>query len=1134
MEKTRHFLTGDDRALLRKIVKVMKLTTFLLLVSTMMVSASLYSQGTKLTLNLAEASFQEMFQEIENQTEFRFAFSSSKLDPNQKVKVDFKNKTLEEILDKTLPAGIGYEIVDRYVVILNESEKKSPPEMQQLSRTITGRVVDTNGEPIPGVSIVLKGTTTGTISDMDGNFTLAGVTGDGTLVFSFVGMRTQEIVVGRQTSINVTLEQEIVGLEEVVAVGYGIQKRVTVTGAVSSVKAEELVKTKNENLLNIVTGKIPGVRVVQRSSEPGSFNSTFDIRGLGSPLIIIDGVPRDNISRLNPNEIESMSVLKDASAAIYGVRAANGVVLITTKKGKSGKTELNYSYNLGMQQPLGLPQPADAITQMTLMNEKTMTNFNNPFLQHSDAEFELYRSGQKQSSDWETVAIKDVAPMYQHNLSASGSNNTLNYYFNFGYLNQDGYWKSNDLNYKRYNVRANVEAQISKRLKTEMKLSGILDNKDQPFNSAETIFKSLWRQSATSPVFANNNPLYPGDAFDAANTVVITNSDLSGYRKYGNKWFQGSLALTYDIPYITGLSTRGMFSYDYNTSVNKSYRKEYSLYSYDPQNETYTPSIAQSPSAISREFYEKSATLLQLSLNYQRQFYEKHNVTALLLYEEGSIEGDNFMASRELSLPIDQLFAGNQVNQIGNMDLNGLYKFANKALVGKFNYDYASRYIAEFSFRYDGSSKFKKGAQWGFFPAVSVGWRISEEAFMRNSSTLSFINNLKFRASYGKMGDDGAAAYQFLTGYDYPSSGYLFNGNFINGIGFRGMPNYNITWYTAETANLGVDATLWKGLLGIQLDVFQRDRNGLLGNRLLTIPGTVGASMPQENLNSDRSRGYELMLTHQNKVGAVNLNLSAIFSYTNTQTRYFERAALGNSYLNWRNNNNNRNNNIWWGVESNGVYNSYSEIYSNSVNQGGGNIESLPGDYKYIDWNDDGVIDGNDDHPIGLRNVPLINYSFTTALDYKGFDVNLLFQGSAMTYVQYGDQLVTPFPWGNGNILTMFLDRWHPVDPNADRYDPTTVWVAGNRPPIGRPTGMGTAAVENASYLRLKSAEIGYTLPKPILSKIGIEATRIYLNGYNLLTFTGIKYLDPEHPSDTYGLLYPISRTFNVGISVNF
>ena len=382
------------------------------------------------------------------------------------------------------------------------------------------------------------------------------------------------------------------------------------------------------------------------------------------------------------------------------------------------------------------------------------------------------------------------------------------------------------------------------------------------------------------------------------------------------------------------------------------------------------------------------------------------------------------------------------------------------------------------------------------------------------------------------MGDDGAAAYQFLTGYDYPSSGYIFNDSYINGIGFRGMPNVNLTWYTAKTLNIGFDASLWNGLLGFQVDVFQRDRSGLLGNRLMTLPGTVGSGMPQENLNSDRTKGFELMLTHHNKIGAVNYNLSAIFSYTNTQTRYFERAELGNSYANWRYNNNNRNNNIWWGVESNGFYQSYNDIYASTVNHGGGNLETLPGDYQYSDWNGDGVIDGNDEHPIGLNNVPLVNYSFTIAADYKGFDINLLLQGSAMTYVEYPEQLSQPFVWQNGNILDMFLDRWHPLDPKADRYDPSTIWVSGDRPAIGRPIGKGTATMQNGSYLRLKSAEVGYTLPKPFLSKLGIISTRFFLNAYNLFTVTSVKYLDPEHPSDSYGYLYPISRTFNFGISV--
>ena len=1007
------------------------------------------------------------------------------------------------------------------------------PNVGQPAIVIQGKVTSSD-VPLAGVTVSVRSAAVTTTTDADGYYTLRVPFSPATLVFSFVGYQRYETVVTGSGTVDVALQVDSERLDEVVVVGYGTQRRASLTGSVASVSGSEIVTTKNENVQNMLTGKLPGVRVTQKSSEPGSFNNTFDIRGLGAPLIIIDGVPRDNITRLDPNEIESISVLKDASAAIYGVRAANGVVLVTTKQGKSGSMSIGYSVNAGFQEAIGLPVTVDAIQQMTLMNEKTMTNFVSPYMQYTDADFEPYRTGELSSADWMGAALRDFAPSAQHNLNVNGGTDKLNYFFNFGYLDQGGLWKSGDLNYERYNLRANVGTAITDRLRSELRISGITDRKRQPYAATEEVFKSLWRQSALSPVYANDNPAYPGNAYDAAHTVVMTTSDKSGYRNYASNIFQSSLSLTYDVPGVEGLSARALYSFDYSSNTDKAYRKEYALYGYDSQTEVYTPNLANSPSRVRRAFYEKKSTLLQLSLNYQRQFAEKHNVSGLLLYEEGTLIGDNFYAMRELSLPVDQLFAGNVTNQEGNMDQGDLYEFANKGLIGRVNYDFAARYLTEFSFRYDGSSKFMKGARWGFFPAASIGWRLSEEPFFKRAAALSFVNDFKLRASYGRLGDDSGANFQFVSGYDYPASGYIFNGNFINGVGFRSAPNYNLTWYTATTSNAGVDLILWDGKLGVTADIFQRDREGLLGYQVLTIPGIVGADLPQENLNSDRHRGYEISLSHRNRVNDFAYNISANIAYTYSMTRDYARSTLGNSYSNWRNNNVNRYNEIWWGVESTGVFTSYDEIYNSTVNYGNGNMEHLPGDYIYEDWNGDGVIDGNDDHPIATRNnSPRVNGGLTFAAEYRGIDMSLLLQGAAMSYVEYPEQLSTPFVWQNGNILSMFLDRWHPEDPEADRYDPNTKWVAGSRPALGRPIGTGTAVVRDASYLRVKSMEIGYSLPKQWLNKLTIAGMRVYVNAYNLLTFTGIKYLDPEHPSDSYGYLYPINRTYNVGILIN-
>lgn len=1033
------------------------------------------------------------------------------------------------------------------------------PAFSQDMRRITGIVTDQDGLAIIGANVIIEGNSKGTITDVNGHFSIE-VPQNSILLISYIGYLQKKVRIAGNRELKIILSEDNKTLDEVVVIGYGAQKKVTLTGAVSAINTDDIVTTKNENVQNSLTGKIAGVRVVQKTSEPGVFSNSFDIRGFGTPLIVIDGVPRDNVERLDPNDIESISVLKDASAAIYGVRAANGVVLVTTKKGKTEKMELNYSGSVGWQVPSGLPKTVGAEDWLNLSNEIAMHNLSNttppPYTQEYIDE---YRTGAKKSVDWYPSVIKNSAIQTQHNLSASGGSERVNYFISLGYLYQNGLFVTDDLNYERFNVRSNVSAKITNRLKAELKISAIMDEQNQPSaGSTADVFKTLWRMDPIRPIYANDNPLYLGNIPSTSNPLALIDSDISGYKKNKNAWFQGDFSLTYDIPCIKGLQAKGTFSYDYRLQNNKTYKKEYSLYEYQEQTESYKAYKNQSPSTLNRYFGEKPSSLWQISLNYNRAF-KKHNVGTLLLYEEQTREGDNFSAQRELILSgLDQLLGGGTTNQIGTMSAEGLYHYANKGLVGRLNYDYASKYIAEFSFRYDGSSKFPKGKQWGFFPAVSAGWRISEESFIRDNQALSFINNLKLRASYGVMGDDGASSYQFITGYNFPATkggnnqglqgGYVFDGQFYNGVGFKNLPNPNITWYEVKTFNIGLDADMWKGLLGVQVEYFNRVRDGLLATRRLSLPGTLGAALPQENMNSDLVRGMEITLTHRNRIGDWTYNLSGNFSFTKSRILDYDQAVANNSYDHWKTIKANRNPNIGWGYDYDGQFQNYNDIYNSQIDYGGGNIGRLPGDYKYKDWNGDGVIDANDNHPISGNFkdwngdgkldsgsiVPQIYFGLNVGVQYKGFDLNVLLQGTAMTYVSYPEQLAAPLVWG-GNALEYFLDRWHPEDPMADPYHPSTKWISGKYCyTTSTPQAKGTKAIQNASYLRLKTLELGYTLPKSVTNMVGIKNARLYFNGYNLLTFSGLKYVDPEHPADSNGYTYPLNKTFNIGLNIKF
>ena len=1039
----------------------------------------------------------------------------------------------------------------------------------QSANKIQGTVLDEKGEAMPGVSVMIKGTTYGATSDVSGKFTITANKGT-TLVFSFVSYAKKEVVIGDQTNLTVKLTPETSKLDEVVVVGYGTQKKVSLTSAVTSISSAEIVTTKNENVENMLTGKVAGLQVVQNTAEPGDFANNISIRGMGNPLIVVDGVEMpdfvvtggngDNsvgtsniLSRLDPNDIESVSVLKDAAASVYGVKAANGVILITTKKGKAGGLQLTYSGTFGSQVPSGLPKPVDATQYMTLVNQQSLHQANGGRIIYSPADFAAYANGSKQSTDWYDAVFKKSAMQEQHNLTATGGNENTQYLLSAGFTDQDGLLTSNDLDYKRYNVRSNVTSKIGKNITVNLNLSAIMDQKNSPAEPFWYTTRETWRELPTESFYANNNPMYLWQGtVDGGNPLAYENSDINGYSTQNNKFFNGSLSIDYKVPFVDGLTIRALYSYNDQIQDNKLYQNQYNLYTYDASSQSYTAHVNNSPGYVQRQYFEYPQNTDQLSLNYTHTFGGKHNLSALLLYEGNEQSSDNFAAYRQLSIPVDQLIAGNAANQNATqmaVDGNGhplLYDYATNSLVGRLTYDFKGKYLAEFSFRNDESSKFAPGQKSGFFPSGSIGWRVSDEDFWKNSSALSIVDNLKFRASYGVLGDDGTLFNQFLSGYNYPANGSnnqlptgaVFGNSCVNAVKSTGLPNLSITWATSHTFDAGVDLDMWKGLLGITFDYFIRDRKGLLATSILQVPDVLGASLPQENINGDRTKGFDFEISHRNHIGKFNYNIKGTFSYTNTMNTTYAESKHGNSLLDWQQDQANRNQGIQMGYGGSGQYQNYNQILNSGVAVGRGTVV---GDYIYEDWNGDGQIDGNDVHPIayagnpnGTPIVPKITYGLTIGGSYDGFDVNMLFQGTGLYSVSYIEQLNIPL-WGGGSALTQFLNDYHPADPTADPYNPNTVWVPGHFAYTGT-TAMTNSVFnfQNAAYLRLKSLEFGYTLPNKFLSQIGVKGVRVFVNGYNLFTITDVKYVDPEHPSGTYGYLYPLDKLYNVGLNVKF
>lgn len=1033
-----------------------------------------------------------------------------------------------------------------------------PIEMfAQRSIQVTGTVTDDTNQPVIGAVVLVKNTSNGATTDLDGHYSIH-VPVNATLVYSFVGLKTVEEKVNGRRLINVVLQTAATQMDEVVVVGYGTQRRGSLTGAVAGVKGDEMIKTKSENPQNMLTGRIPGLRVWQKSSEPGTYSNSFDIRGMGAPLVVIDGVPRsvEEFQRMNASDIQDISVLKDASAAIYGVRAANGVLLVTTKKGAVAKTQITYNGSFTLQKPSSMPRLADPFETMTIYNEKSMNNINGGSLIYKDADFEAFRNGTRRTTDWNDLIFSNVAPQTQHDISISGGTDKTTYYVSMGYFYQEGIFRSGDLNYNKFNVRSNVTTQIVKGVKFDINVSGISDQRNTPYTSSVDIIRNYWKQGVLFPAYADpEGTMLNYDGLDLEqNTIAMMTADVSGFRKFRQKYFLSSVGLTVDFgeytPILKGLTAKGMFSYDYRMDNNEIYRKEYYQYAYNEKTQSYTQKLFSnsSPSNLRREFYDRSQLLGQFTLNYDRKFEGGHNIGAVVGWEVQKSSGDNFYASRDLAFSMPYLLAGVTDGQVGNMNSGSgdLYELANAALIGRVNYSYKDRYLLEGQFRYDGSSKFAKGHRWGFFPSVSAGWRISEEPFFKSIDELKFIDQLKFRASYGELGDDGSLMYDWAMGYTYPSTsgnaengyynqyapGYILDGKFVYGASPLALPNTGITWFKSRTFDAGFDFSAWNGLLGISFDYFNRNRTGLFARRNGSLPTVVGATAPRENLDSDRQMGLELELTHRNRIGDLNYSLKGIVTVTRREyLTASEKGPYANSYDKWRNDNlTHRYQGVQFGYTSAGRYESWSDIWSYPIYK---ERDILPGDYKYEDWNGDGEINGLDEHPFAFDQTPWMNFSLNLGLGYKHFDFSMLLQGSALGSMEYKEPLYSIWGTNGGGTLTQYLDRWHPIDPTADPYSPSTEWISGYYGYTGRyPLGNSSFNRVSTSYLRVKSIELGYTLPR--IKVIPDASLRLYVNAYNLFTITGVRFVDPEHPDDELGRMYPLNKTYTMGMTLTF
>ena len=1029
-------------------------------------------------------------------------------------------------------------------------------------KTIKGIVVDATGEPLIGVNVSVKGTTIGIITDIDGKYTLE-VPTNATLVFSYIGYRTQEHSVGNQTTINITLQEDTQNIDEVVVVGYGVQKKETVTGSVSTLKGDDLVKSPVANLSNAIAGKMSGVVTYQRSGEPGYDGATIRIRGsntLGNndPLIVIDGVAAraGGLERLDPNEIETMSVLKDASAAIYGARAANGVILITTKKGRMGKKpEFTYSFNQGWSKPTNLPEMCDAVEYSELMNElymnKAMLNpaknngqtMGEYTLFRTPEEIELYRNGSDPwrypNTDWYAATFKNWSPQRVHNASLEGGSDKYQYFVNFGHKYTDGLYHKSANNYKQFNLRMNVDAQFNDFIKVGAQLMGRQENRNFPSQGAGDLLWFTSRGRPTDQAYWPNG--LPGPAQEYGRNPVVACTDETGYTHDKRYYIQSNAKVEITQPWIKGLKLTASVSYDKYLKQSKTWFQPWTLYdwdkvSYEADGKTpkLTPMLSypnhEDPD-LSMESTDQTNTVLSGILTYDRNFGD-HGVNFLIGMERDWSNAESFNAYRRyfLSNALHHFNAGGDKEKNARSDGDN-WERARMNYFGRMAYNYKEKYLAEFVWRYDGSYMFAEGNRFGFFPGIFLGYRISEEDFWKEN--LSFIDYFKIRASWGQMGNDqvyfdgSLREYQFSPTYYYEWGMVIDNAD-EKGLRISRFPNPNITWERANNFNIGIETRTFDNRLYLEADYFYNKRSNILWRRNASIPTTSGLTLPAENIGKVDNTGFDFKIEWSDNIGKDwHYSISATGGYAKNTIKFWDEAPGAPEWQ--KSTGHPMNTSLYY--EYDGVFKDWDEIndIANRPNYDGitKDADLRPGDMKFKDLDGDGKITPDDRYRSDRTNEPKWTYGITGNLQWKNFDLSVLFQGAADSW--------TKVYWEAGDIGNypkyVYDKHWSIENPSSlyPRVNERSAYYWD-----GTAAGSNTYWMVNTNYIRLKNLEIGWTLPKAWLSQTKlISYARIYVNGVNLLTFSPCKDIDPESTSSN-ATNYPQSKIINVGFTVTF
>lgn len=1110
---------------IRKVVRVMKIYALLSLFFVCSLSASVYGQDYRVSLMKQDCSILEILKEIERNSEFTFFFNDNQVNVNKKTTVQVENASLDEVLEQLLRGtSYKYEIIDRQVLIKSKEihEASAMKTSQQHGKIITGSVKDHSGIPVIGANVVVKGTLNGTITDIDGNFSIE-VPENASLSVSYIGYMEKVVPIGNNTVLNIILSEDTQKLDEVIVVGYGTQKKVNLTGAISSVDAESLENRPITNSTQALQGT-QGVYVNQAGAQPGADGATIRIRGQGTlnnndPLILVDGIEFP-LEAVNPNDIESISVLKDAaSSAIYGSRAANGVILVKTKSGKKGKFTVDYNNYFGVQQATYLPDFVyDPIVFMEMRNQ-AQRNEGKMVVDYSDELIEEYRQGMKTDpilypqNNWLDIMYNNAFIM-EHNLRFSGGDDKYTYSASLGYGDQNGVLRGTNAN--KYTLAVNTTAQINSRLKIGVNLNAHYKIYNEPVSGVANVVEMTYKAQAFHPTYTADGRY--ADTFVRTPGHNIYRHPIALAEEGDNKHkslrmlanLSGEYKLPFDIVYNLNV---GLNKYDYIQSLFAPDIYEYQLKTDEKRRVVYD-------GQNTRHAYKKDKNNLAVTvfntLSWGKKFNEAHDVKLLAGYSYEDENQTEFFAQNEgyLGNDLHDLNAGSSNPDVGGKSSKSVLM----SYFGRINYGYKDRYLFEGNFRYDGSSRFAKGKRWGLFPSFSAGWRLSEEEFMKE---VPWIYNLKLRASWGQLGNERIDLFRYVDLVDLTKT-YALNGNIQSGAAITAYNDPNITWETTTMTNVGLDANLFDGSFDFSLEWFDKRTSDIL--RKVTLPDQVGSlDGPIRNIGEVSNKGFELNVGYRNHIGDFKYEVTGNMTFIKNKIESLKGQTIIDGI------------NIlkegepidsYYMLHAIGIFQSEEEI-KNSPYQTAG---TKPGYLKFEDTNGDKKIT-EDDRQIRGGVIPKVTYSFGLNLGYKGFDLNAFFQGVTDVYT-YGDRIgATPLWFGCGLPQQWLTDAWTPERGTSATLPILTTYEGS----LNENFRQNDFWLRNASYLRLKNLQLAYNVPVSLLKSGLISRLKVFVNAENLFTFSPMKDFDPEkNLKNTNFYAYPSVRTYTAGVNVTF